>query len=140
MPVEPLSLPGLILVLAAVVIGLSKTSVGGFAALAVAAFAVYLPTKESTAAVLLLLLIGDVVGVARYRKAASWPLLRRLLPSVLPGVAVGAVFLRVVDDHTLRLWRPGEADALQVFEGHTNSITGAAVLPGGEILDRKSVV
>ena len=99
-PVEPLSVPGLVLALAAVVIGLSKTSVGGFAALAVAAFAVYLPTKESTAAVVLLLLIGDVVGVARYRKAASWPLLRRLLPSVLPGVAVGAVFLRVVDDHT----------------------------------------
>lgn len=103
MPVEPLSVPGLVLALAAVVIGLSKTSVGGFAALAVAAFAVYLPTKESTAAVLLLLLIGDVVGVARYRKAASWPLLRRLLPSVLPGVAVGALFLHVVDDHTLRL-------------------------------------
>ena len=102
-PIELLSLEGFVLALAALVIGLSKTSVGGFAALAVAAFAVYLPTKESTAAVLLLLLIGDVVAVARYRHSASWPLLRRLLPSVLPGVALGALFMRFVDDHALRL-------------------------------------
>ena len=57
MPVDPISPAGLVLALAALIIGLSKTSVGGFAALAVAAFAAYLPTKESTAAVLLLLII-----------------------------------------------------------------------------------
>lgn len=103
MPVEPFSLAGAILAIAAVIIGIAKTSVGGFAALAVAAFAAYLPTKESTAAVLLLLIVGDIVAVARYRRAASWPLLRRLLPSVLPGVALGALFMRVVDDRTLRV-------------------------------------
>lgn len=103
MPVDPISPAGLVLALAALIIGLSKTSVGGFAALAVAAFAAYLPTKESTAAVLLLLIIGDVVAVARYRRSASWPLLRRLLPSVLPGVALGALFMRWVDDHAMRL-------------------------------------
>ncbi len=102
MPVAPLSLAGLVLALAAVVIGVSKTSVGGFATLAVAAFASYLPAKESTAAVLLLLIVGDLVAVARYRHDASWGLLRRLLPSVLPGVALGAAFMSVVDDHTLR--------------------------------------
>ncbi len=74
--------------LAALVIGISKTSVGGFAAMAVAVFATVLPAKESTAAVLLLLITGDVVGVTRYRRSADWELLRRLLPSVLPGVAL----------------------------------------------------
>lgn len=88
--------------LAALVIGISKTSVGGFAAMAVAVFATVLPAKESTAAVLLLLITGDVVAVARYRRAADWGLLRRLLPSVLPGVAVGAVFLWAVSDLALR--------------------------------------
>ena len=88
--------------LAALVIGISKTSVGGFAAMAVAVFATVLPAKESTAAVLLLLITGDVVGVARYRRSSDWGLLRRLLPSVLPGVALGAVFMWAVSDLALR--------------------------------------
>ena len=74
---------------AALLIGISKTSVGGLAAIAVAVFASVMPAKESTAAVLLLLLTGDVVAVARYRRGADWGLLRRLLPSVLPGLALG---------------------------------------------------
>ena len=88
--------------LAALVIGISKTSVGGFAAMAVAVFATVMPAKESTAAVLLLLITGDVVGVTRYRRSADWGLLRRLLPSVLPGVALGAVFMWAVSDLALR--------------------------------------
>ncbi len=91
-----------IMALAAVVIGISKTSVGGFAALAVAAFALVMPAKESTAAVLLLLIIGDVVAVARYWHNCNWALLRRLFPSVLPGVALGAWFMSLVDDVLLR--------------------------------------
>lgn len=93
---------GLIVALAAVVIGIAKTSVGGFGALAVAAFALVMPAKESTAAVLLLLIIGDVIAVARYRSHANWALLRRLLPSVLPGVALGAAFMALVDDLLLK--------------------------------------
>lgn len=88
--------------LAALVIGISKTSIGGFAALAVAVFAVVMPAKESTAAVLLLLIIGDVVGVAKFRRDCRWELLRKLLPSVLPGLALGALFMAFVDDNTLR--------------------------------------
>jgi len=87
---------------AAFVVGVAKTSVGGFAAIAVAVFASVMPAKESTAAVLLLLITGDVVAVARYRHSADWTLLRRLLPSVLPGVALGAAFLWVVSDTVLR--------------------------------------
>ncbi len=91
-----------LLAAAAFVVGVSKTSIGGFAVLAVAAFASVLPAKESTAAVLLLLIVGDLAGVARFHRAADWSLLRRLLPSVLPGVALGALFLYAVDDHLLR--------------------------------------
>ncbi|HRW17519.1 MAG TPA: sulfite exporter TauE/SafE family protein [Dermatophilaceae bacterium] len=90
------------LALAALVIGISKTSVGGFAVIAVAVFASVMPAKESTAAVLLLLITGDLVAVQRYRHAADWGLLRRLLPAVLPGVVLGAAFLWVVSDVVLR--------------------------------------
>ncbi|WP_245706970.1 sulfite exporter TauE/SafE family protein [Austwickia chelonae] len=102
MPVDLLSAHGAILMCAAVVVGMSKTSVGGLIAVAVALFAIPLPAKESTAAVLLLLIVGDLVAVSVYRKEASWPLLRRLVPSVLPGIVAGAVFVAVVNDAWMR--------------------------------------
>lgn len=102
MPVDPLSPAAALLAGCAVVIGVSKTSIGGIAVLAVAAFATVMPAKESTAAVLALLIVGDLAAVTRHRGTGDWSLLRKLLPSVLPGVAVGAAFLHVVDDHTLR--------------------------------------
>ena len=86
----------------ALVIGISKTSVGGIAAVAVAAFAHVMPAKESTAAVLLLLIIGDLVAVRIYHKHADWGMLKRLLPSVLPGIALGALFLKFVSDSVMK--------------------------------------
>lgn len=83
-------------------VGISKTSVGGFGVLAVMLFALVMPAKESTAAVLLLLIVGDVVAVTRFRHHCDWALLRRLLPYVLPGIAVGALFLRFISDDALR--------------------------------------
>ncbi len=102
MPADLMSPAGLLMAGCAVIIGMSKTSIGGIAVLAVAAFATVMPAKESTAAVLLLLIVGDLVAVTRYRGAGDWSLLRRVLPSVLPGIMIGAAFLHLVDDHTLR--------------------------------------
>ncbi|MGJ6980897.1 sulfite exporter TauE/SafE family protein [Aestuariimicrobium soli] len=91
----------LTLVVAALLIGISKTSVGGLGSVSVAMFALVMPTKESTAAVLLLLIVGDIVAVLRYRAHADWKLLVKLLPWVIPGLALGALFLRLVDDLAL---------------------------------------
>jgi uncharacterized membrane protein YfcA len=92
----------LLLVVAALVVGYSKTSIGGLGSIAIAIFANVMPARESTAAILLLLITGDVVAVWKYRQHADWALLRRLVPSVLPGLALGAAFLAVVDDTVLR--------------------------------------
>lgn len=86
----------------ALLVGFAKTSIGGIASIAVAIFASVMPARESTAAILLLLLTGDVVAVWRYRRHTDWALLRRLVPAVLPGLVLGAVFLAVVDDAVLR--------------------------------------
>ncbi len=93
----------IVLSISALVIGISKTSVGGMGALAVAGFAMFLPAKESTAAVLLLLIIGDVVAVSIYRRSADWALLRRLLPAVVPGIALGALLIALVNNQVLTL-------------------------------------
>jgi hypothetical protein len=92
----------LLMGLAAVVIGFSKTALGGLAVIAVAIFATILPAKESTAAILVLLIVGDLVAVWHYRHDADWSLIRRLLPAVLPGLVLGSLFLRVVSDDVLR--------------------------------------
>jgi uncharacterized protein len=92
----------LLLAVAAVLIGIAKTSIGGLASLSIAVFASVMPARESTAATLVLLITGDLVAVWHYRRHADWALLRSLVPTVLPGLALGAAFLAVVDDTVLR--------------------------------------
>lgn len=92
----------MLLGVAALVIGFSKTSIGGLVSIAVAIFASVMPARESTAAILLLLITGDLFAVWHYRHDCDWGLLRRLLPAVLPGLVLGAAFLAVVDDAVLR--------------------------------------
>lgn len=87
---------------AALIIGVAKTSFGGLGSVAVALLALVLPTKESTAAALLLLITGDIIGVLRYRRSADWSMLRTLLPAVVPGILLGALFINTVDDLVLR--------------------------------------
>ncbi len=88
--------------LAALLIGYAKTAIGGLASISIAIFASLMPARESTAAILLLLIVGDVVAVWHYRRDADLSLLRRLIPAVLPGLVLGALFLAVVDDTVLR--------------------------------------
>ena len=91
-----------LLAVAALIVGFSKTSIGGLATISVAIFASVMPARQSTAALLLILLVGDVFAVWHYRRECDWGILRRLVPAVLPGLALGAAFLAVVDDAVLR--------------------------------------
>ncbi len=88
--------------MAAFLVGVAKTAIGGVAIISVAIYAAVMPARESTAALLLLLVIGDIIAVLRYHRHADWGLIGQLLPGVLPGLAVGTVVLAVVDDTTLR--------------------------------------
>ena len=84
------------------IVGFSKTSVGGLAAIAVAVAALAMPAKESTAAILAVLIAGDLVAVSLFGRHVDWSLLRSLLPAVLPGLVLGTFFLAVVSDEVLR--------------------------------------
>jgi uncharacterized membrane protein YfcA len=98
-----LSVLALVLLAAgAAVVGFAKTAVGGAGALAVVAFAAALPAKDSTGALLPLLLVGDLIAVKAYHRHADWAVLLRLLPGVLPGLLLGAWFLSIADDNLMR--------------------------------------
>jgi hypothetical protein len=78
-----------LLILAALLVGLSKTGVAGLGILPMALFANALTPREATGALLPLLLAGDVFGVAFFRKHADWSHLWKLFPWVFVGVVAG---------------------------------------------------
>src|SRR5512140_2228596 len=125
-PMELTVLQWSLLALGAFVTGLSKTGIAGLAVLSVALFANALPPRESTGALLPLLLCADVFGVAFFRKHASWPHLWKLFPWVVLGVVAGFFALGRVSNSAvqrmigailvlmvaLHFWRQRQADKL----------------------------
>ena len=93
----------LLVVLGALIVGFSKTALPGAGTLAAGAFALAMPAKESTAALLLLLILGDMTALWVYRREPDWRTLVRLLPSAMVGVIIGVFFFAAVDDVTVRV-------------------------------------
>jgi uncharacterized membrane protein YfcA len=89
--------------LGALLIGLAKTGVPGLGILVSALFANLLPAKEASGFVLPMLIFGDMVAVATYRRQADWKQALRLLPWTVPGVLLGALTLGRIDDGQARL-------------------------------------
>ena len=90
--------------LGAFLVGLSKTGIAGIGVLSVALFAHALPARESTGALLPLLLVADVFGVAFFRKHAVWSHLWRLFPWVVAGILGGYLALgRVSNEQVARM-------------------------------------
>lgn len=81
------------LAVAAFFVGLGKTSIGGVTLITVAITAAIMPARESTGLVLLLFITGDVFALRAFHAHADWKVLRRLAPSVVVGVAVGAAYM-----------------------------------------------
>ncbi len=79
--------------IAAFLIGISKTGVPGSGILVVALFASLFPARLSTGIVLPLLIVGDFLAVGMYRRKANWPHLFRLFPAAAVGVVLGYLTL-----------------------------------------------
>lgn len=91
-----------LLALAAALVGLSKAAVPGISTISIAIFAAILPARQSTGALLVLLIVGDAFALWTYRRHADWPTLRKLVPTVLVGVIGGTVFLALAGDDVVR--------------------------------------
>jgi uncharacterized membrane protein YfcA len=108
---------------ATLLIGLSKCGLPGAGTLAIPVFAMLIPAKASTGALLPLLVCGDIIGVAVYHRHADWPQLLRLFPWTVTGILggwlaldrlsnaqigpiIGAIILGLLG---LNLWRKRQA-------------------------------
>jgi uncharacterized membrane protein YfcA len=112
-------------VLAALIVGISKSGIGGLGMLSVVIFAQLMPAKQATGLVLPLLCFGDIVAAATYRKHAKWVHLWRLFPWTAAGVVIGYFALDRVDERQARMMIGGIILTLAVlhvirrrFSGH----------------------
>jgi uncharacterized membrane protein YfcA len=84
--------------LAAILVGFTKTSVGGVGILAVLLMALAIPGKASPGVLLPMLIAADIMAVIYYRRSCKWAILLSLMPAAVVGVALGAAFLWLVPD------------------------------------------
>jgi uncharacterized protein len=91
-------------VAAALLVGFSKTGIGGLGVLSVVIFTRIMPAKQATGIVLPLLCFGDLIAVASYRPHTQWRFIWKLFPWTAAGVFVGYFTLGEIDDDQAKLF------------------------------------
>lgn len=86
------------------VVGLSKCGLPGLGSLSVPLMASVLPAKTATGALLPVLMAGDMVGAAYFKRSANWRLLFKMLPIAVCGIWLGYLLLGQawMDDDVIR--------------------------------------
>jgi uncharacterized membrane protein YfcA len=91
-------------VLAALLVGVSKTALSGLGVLAVALLAYVFPnSKQASGFVLPMLVFADFVAVSSYRTHTQWRYLWKLFPWAAVGVVFGYFALGRISDRGARL-------------------------------------
>ncbi len=83
---------------AAFVTGFSKSGVPGVSILIPALAAMAMPARASTGFILPVLIEGDFVAVAYWRRRALWPRLARVLPWTALGIIAGYFLMGMLSD------------------------------------------
>lgn len=92
-----------LLAIGAMSVGMGKNGLPGLGTLFIAIFASVLPTKQATGMVLPLLVFGDCIAVATYRRHTQWSQLVRLFPWAGAGVVGGYFALDHIDNSQARV-------------------------------------
>lgn len=94
-----LSMTGVLwLVLAGVITGASKFSVGGMGLIILPVLMAAIPNKSALGVIVLMYLITDVMAVSTYRKSVNWQVIYQVLPTALVGIIIGLLVLKNIDD------------------------------------------
>jgi uncharacterized membrane protein YfcA len=89
-------------VAAAILTGFAKSGLPGAGILGVPLMAMAFPARASVAALLPILIAGDILAIVQYRRHADWPKLLRLFPWVAIGMAAAFFLLGRIDDAVLK--------------------------------------
>ena len=83
-------------------VGITKTAIGGLGLLCAALIAQVMPAKESTGVLLILFMTGDLFAIGVYKKHVEWKFLKTLIWPVLFGIVTGAFYLLHSTDNSLK--------------------------------------
>jgi hypothetical protein len=86
---------------AVLLMGLAKSGLGGFGALATPLMALGIPVPQAAAIMLPLLFVMDVLGLQQLWRECDRPLLRLLLPAGLLGTVLGTLLFGVLSTKTV---------------------------------------
>ena len=90
-------------IVAAFLVGFSKTGISGFTMLVIPILATVFGGKDSTGIMLPMLIIGDIFAVFHYQRHAKWKDIVRLLPWAFVGILAGLFVGNRIDDRTFKL-------------------------------------
>lgn len=88
----------LMVIIAALVVGFSKTAIGGITMLVIPFLASVFGGKDSTGIMLPMLLIGDLFATWYYRKSVEWKKVFLPLPWAVLGIILGAIVGNYISD------------------------------------------
>lgn len=88
---------------AALLVGFSKTGIGGVTMIAVPLLATVFGGRASTGIMLPMLVIGDAMAIAYYHRHADWAGIRRLLPWAILGLFAGIFIGNLINDRQFSL-------------------------------------
>jgi uncharacterized membrane protein YfcA len=86
----------------AVCVGIAKTGLPALGILPAPLFALVLPARLSTGALLPLLMVADAFAIVFWRRHGAWKHLVRLLPWALAGIVAGYFTMGRIDDQQMR--------------------------------------
>ena len=88
----------MMLIIAAIIIGFSKTGIQGATIPAVALVAILFGGKASAGIMLPMLMLGDLIAIFQYGKQGKFRDVLKLLPAAVMGIAIGAITGNYLDD------------------------------------------
>jgi len=89
-------------IMCAMLIGFSKTGIGGLGAVTIPIMAMIFGGRASSGIILPMLIFGDIIAVRRYREHTEWSHILKLLPWAFTGIIVGTVVGKDISDDLFR--------------------------------------
>jgi uncharacterized protein len=90
-------------IIAAFLVGFSKTGISGFTLLVIPILADVFGGKESTGIILPMLIVGDMFAVWYYHRHTEWSNIKKLLLWVLIGLAMGSTVGKLINDSQFKI-------------------------------------
>lgn len=91
-----------LVVLCAILIGISKSGISGAGIVVVPVFAGVFGARPSTGILLPMLVVADIIAVIYYNRHAQWKFLFRLLPWTVVGIVLGVWIGDIVNDKAFK--------------------------------------